>query len=64
MGPHQKPPPPQPVPLLLPARVHSLFTWFSAQCIMSAACTNWYPVPILHSSVSVYPRTTFPLEMF
>lgn len=29
---------------------------------MSAACTNWYPDPLLHSSVSVYPRTTFPLK--
>lgn len=32
---------------------HSPLTWLSAQYIMSAACTNWYPEPLLHSSSSV-----------
>lgn len=32
---------------------HSPLTWLSAQYIMSAACTNWYPDPVLHSSSSV-----------
>lgn len=57
----QGPPTNAPTPLL-PPPPYSLLTWFSAQYIMSAACTNWYPEPLLHSSVSVYPRTTFPLE--